>query len=81
MTDADGRNQTIERLKSLLNRLTADDLTLAEAAVLRAQVLGMLSDSDPRVDAGAPAIAPIDHGSSPLRLRGLSSMACDRVYC
>lgn len=81
MTDADGRTQTIERLRSLLNRLTADDLTLAEADLLRAQILGMLSDSDPGVDAGTLATAPVDHGSSPLRLRGLSTMACDRVYC
>lgn len=79
MTDPDGRTHTIERLRSLLNRLTADDLTLAEAAAVRAQVLGMLSDAPPSIDAGA--VVPVDHGSSPLRLRGPSKMACDRVSC
>jgi hypothetical protein len=83
MSDEDGRTHTIERLQSLLNRLNSDDLTLAEAAEVRAQILGMLSDSssDLGVDAGAAAVVPIDHGSSPLRLRGPSKMACERAYC
>lgn len=53
----------MERLQWLLNRLAADDLTLAEAAVVRAQVLELLSDSDPGGGAGcgsgsATVVAP-----------------------
>ncbi|APW59274.1 hypothetical protein [Paludisphaera borealis] len=73
MTDADGRTHTIERLQSLLNRLSASDLTLVEANDLRAQVLDMLSESS--------APAPVDPGSSPFRLRGRPTMACEALCC
>lgn len=73
MTDADGRTHTIERLQSLLNRLTASDLTLVEANELRAQVLDMLSESS--------TPPPADPGSSPSRLRGRPIMACEALCC
>jgi hypothetical protein len=74
MNDEDGRTHNIERLQALLNRLTAPDLTLAEANDLRAQVLGMLSE---------PAVTPpqADPGSSPFRLGGRPAMACEMLCC
>jgi hypothetical protein len=74
MNDEDGRTHNIERLQALLNRLTAPDLTLAEANDLRAQVLGMLSE---------PATAPpqVDPGSGPFRLGVRPSMACEMLLC
>jgi hypothetical protein len=73
MSDDDGRTHTIERLQSLLNRLTAPDLTLAEANDLRARVNAMLSES--------ATAAPADPGSSPYRLGGRPAMACSAAYC
>jgi len=73
MSDEDGRTHNIERLQALLNRLTAADLTLAEADALRAQVLGMLSDN--------AEVAPVDPGSSPFRLGGRLVMACEMACC
>ena len=76
MTDADGRTQTIERLQSLLNRLSASDLTLAEANELRAQVLGLLSGG------ATPAAPPaVGGGSSPFRPGGRPAMACEMACC
>jgi hypothetical protein len=73
MTDADGRTHTIERLQALLNRLTAADLTLAEANQLRAEVHDLLS--------GSASPAPVDSGSSPFRFSGRTMMACEMVCC
>lgn len=73
MTDEDGRTHTIERLQTLLRRLTAEDLTLAEANELRARIHGLLAES------AAPASA--DPGSSPFHLGGRPTMACEAVCC
>lgn len=52
MSEANGRTRDIERLRLLLDRLGASDITLAEAKALRESVLALVADHAP-----APATA------------------------
>lgn len=58
------QNEQFEALRGLIDRLSAPDLTLTEAKVLRERLTGLLDTGEPRRHQDAIAASPGDVPSS-----------------
>jgi hypothetical protein len=78
MASQQERTQRIEALRGLTERLSAPDLTLAEAKILR-ELLSDLLDSGDRRGGWNPSASPPNHLASPVRDGSRSPDASMRV--